>query len=307
MTLRRLVHAAVPLALPALFALTSGRHVLAVLLSPGAPGFDAQLYAQAARAWLSGMDPWQMEWASGRFVGPPPLLVPFVPFAFAPVELVAGFWIVADLAIVILVLRRLRLPAWWIGFPPIVETVTMGNPEALVVGLLVLGGTRSGLAAALKPYAALPLLGERRWRAIGLAIATLAASLVVLPWGMYFWDAPVIAQTIVSQTGVTSAFGSPVLMVIGAAGLAALGLRRNLWLAVPVLWPYGHLHYATMTVPMLPAATAAFWAIPDARFTVAGVIAPTVLEVWRRRPGRRPVDHLEAEPLVLAPAVEAQL
>jgi len=112
---------------------------------------------------LEGGDPWRVDFLGSNFAGPPTTLVPFIPFAYLPQQAVASIWMGGSLILAVLILRRLRLPSWWLAFPPLFFPIVMGSVEVLMVALLVSGGARSGLALVLKPYASLPLLAERRW------------------------------------------------------------------------------------------------------------------------------------------------
>lgn len=55
------------------------------------PGSNAILYADAAHAWLTGADPWQVIEGGIRFAGLPPTLLLFAPFAIVPPIAVAAF------------------------------------------------------------------------------------------------------------------------------------------------------------------------------------------------------------------------
>jgi hypothetical protein len=82
---------------------------------------DAHIYFRATEAWLGGADPWRGTYLDIPFAAAPPSLllnVPLLPFGegFA-----VAFWPIANALAIVLLLRRLRLPLWWILFQPILE------------------------------------------------------------------------------------------------------------------------------------------------------------------------------------------
>ena len=270
--------------LPVVFALVSGRNALDAILDFRSVGSHASIYTDAAATWLAGGDPWHVGPAAAIFAGPPPMLLPFVPFVGLPLDLTRFVWVVGSAALAIWTLRRLGLPGYWLGFPPVFGAILLGHPEVLVLWLLVLGGAISGLAAAIKPYAVLALLAERRWRAVLLAAAVVVITAAVLPWPRFINEFPEIRATIESQAYGDSVFGQPVLMLIAIIALGSLGLRRALWLATPLLWPAAQPIYKVVSVPQISPLLAVFWAIPVPGATLAGVVTEAVLiQVGRRR------------------------
>jgi hypothetical protein len=258
---------------------------LIVLIQPTGLGSHANIYASAAAAWLAGGDPWTVGPPAAVFAGPPPMLLPYLPFVSLPVDVTRLAWFFGDLVVAAWAIRRLGLPAYWLAFPPLFSAIILGHVEVLLLGLLVLRGPLSGLAALVKPYAALPLLAERRWSALAVAAAAAVATLLILPWGRFFAEAGSITATLARQNVGDSVFGDPGLMIVAIVALASLGFRRALWLAVPLLWPYAQPLYKTMTIPMLAPVIALAWAIPIPGATLAGVVALAVLvNVARFRP-----------------------
>jgi hypothetical protein len=269
---------------PVVFALVSGWNLLYGLLDPRYFGAHAVIYTDAARAWLTGGDPWRVGPPNVLFAGPPPMLLPFVPFVGLPVDVTRAVWIGGTAALALWMLRRLRLPAYWLGFPPIFVAIELGHIEVLILWLVAFGGLASGLAPLIKPYAALPLLAERRWRAFAFGLIVFLATLPILPWQLFIEDIPLISETIVRQNYGDSPLGQPLIVAMAATALASLGLRRGLWLAAPVLWPYPQPIYKVLTVPFLSPLIAVVWAIPVPGATVAGLLAEAVLlQVARRR------------------------
>lgn len=255
------------------------------LAAPQRLGSDAVLYAAAARAWLTGGDPWQVTAFGLHFASTPPTLLFFAPFAFLSPVVVAAFWLLADGGAIVLVLRGLHLPFWWAFFPPIWEAGLAGNPEPVLLALLVSSSTIAGaVATLLKPYAFAPLLGERRYRAIAIAIVAAAATLIVLPWRQFLSDAPEVASTLALQNPGYSVLSVPWLLPVGILGLVGLGFNRAMWLIVPVMWPNTQLHYATIAVPRLAPNLLAFgFSLPLAGAPAVAVAAQAGLERWRAR------------------------
>ena len=135
--------------------------------------FDARLYDAATRAWLSGGDPWQVEVAGNYFAAPPPTLLPLVPFALLPPEL--GYLAIALVVAVgaIASVWILRLPWWWLLFPPLVQSVISGNVQSLLVPLILVGaGPDRGAAQGLR--------GRPRWYPRPLAGADRAGRVFLL-------------------------------------------------------------------------------------------------------------------------------
>ena len=213
------------------------------------------------------------------------MLLLFVPFVPLPSELTRLIWVAGSLVLAIWTIRRLGLPGYWIGFPPIFQAIFLGHPEVLMLWLVVAGGAVAGLGAAIKPYVGLPLLAERRWMAFVVAAVALLVTIPILPWSLFIQDLPMITANLARQSHGDSVFGSPILMIVAIVALAALGLRRGLWLAGPVLWPSAQPIYKTVTTPALSPAMAILWAIPLPGFTLGAVIVEAIaLRVAERRP-----------------------
>ena len=178
------------LVVPIVFALVSGWNLLDGLLDPRYFGAHAVIYTDAARAWLTGGDPWRVGPPNVIFAGPPPMLIPFVPFIGLPVDVTRVVWIGGTAMLAIWMLRRLRLPAYWLAFPPLFLAIELGHIEVVILWLVVFGGLASGLAALIKPYASLALLAERRWQALAVGLVVFLATLPILPWRLFIDDIP---------------------------------------------------------------------------------------------------------------------
>jgi len=275
--------------LPLLFAIVTGFRLTIYVVVPANAGIDARVYTAAAEAWLTGGDPWTATVDGVVFAAPPTSLLPFIPFIGLDPRITAFVWMVGCFVVAAFAIRALRLPLWWLAFPPIADGIMVASLDIAVLGLLVIAHGRLGaLAPLLKIYALIPMVGERRWRDLLFAAALLGASLLVLPWGEWFARLPEISANLAGTAGTTSVYGSPVLMAVGAVALAALGLRRAGWLAVPVLWPSTQPHYMAVSAPGLVPFIAAAWCFPHPFVTLGSVVIYAIYaqrERWTRPTG----------------------
>lgn len=267
-------------------------------------GFDARLYAAAASAWIGGADPWAIS-DGGIFYGaPPPSLLVFLPFHWMPPVVVSLIWVFGSFILAGLAIRSLRLPVWWMAFPPLVDAILVGNPDAAVLALLVVAGGRLGaFAPFFKIYALAPMIGMRRWRQVGLACALLVATAFVLPWGTWFSDLPLITANLAATAArqSTSVYGDPILMAIAVVALLAVGARRAGWLAVPLLWPSTQIHYMAISVPGLTPFLALVWCFPVPELRLASVCVFALIQWLSPKAGsfkdvESPIANREFEP-----------
>jgi len=246
-------------------------------------GFDARIYLHAAQTWLGGGDPWtayasRHSWAIGApdaryyFTAPPPTVLAFVPFAWLSDDAFTIGWMALTVGAALYALRCLRLPLWFLTFPPLAQAVFVGNPHVVCLALIVGGSARLRvLAPAAKAYAVLPMIGERQWRELGIFAIACATSLVVFwpLWAQYVADYPRVQAWIMHATlGGFSASRDPRLFVVVAAALAALALidrRAAGWLAVPALWPAAEYFYASFALPLRSPWLLAILAIPGSQ------------------------------------------
>ena len=126
--------------------------------------FDARLYLEAARVWLAGGNPWEVQLAGNYFAAPPPTLLVFAPFTLLPAGLAVGIIALAVVGGAIATVRMLHLPWWWLLFPPLVQACLSANVQTLIVPLILIPG--GALAIIIKIYAGLPLLILGRWRSL---------------------------------------------------------------------------------------------------------------------------------------------
>ena len=207
---------------------------------------DARLYRFAAIQALSGGDPWAVHADGTAFAGPPPTLLLYLPSALLPDAVATVLILGLGLAAAIWAVRRLELPWWWLFFPPLFEAVIVGNPDALVLALLLVRGPLAGVAAGLKVYALIPLALARRWSALAVAAVVAAASLPLLP--AFLRSLHSVSTVLDQQTAHLSAWGTW-LVVPTLIALVVLRRRGAEWLVVPALWPNTQRHYAAMSLP----------------------------------------------------------
>ena len=157
---------------------------LVLVRDPDSLWFDARLYVAATKAWLQGADPWLVTLGGNGFGAPPPTLLVLAPFAILPFGL--PLLILTCFVGAAATIRVLRLPWWWVLFPPLVECVLSANIQAWLIPLLFL---RAGpLAVFAKIYAAAPLVLLGRWRQLAVTGALLALTLPILPWTTFVAD-----------------------------------------------------------------------------------------------------------------------
>ncbi len=249
---------------------------LSVLIT-GEAGFDARLYLKATRAWLAGTDPWIFIDAQ-RFAAPPPTLVPLAPIAILPESVGVAVMVVLAVVGAVATVRILRLPWWWILFPPFLDAAWNGNPQNLLVPLIFIGA--GPLAAFLKIYAVVPIALTLRWRALLVTGVALAVTAPFLPWGSYIAQFGDLSQALATQSdGGLSATALPWLIPVAIVALLFAGRERAAWLAVPALWPTTQWYYATLAVPALTPLAAAVIAIP---VPGAAVVAAVIVAITRR-------------------------
>ncbi len=237
----------------------------------GQPGFDGRLYLDATRAWLAGTDPWVFI-DTQRFAAPPPSLVPLVPVALLPEELGVAVMLVLGVVGAVATIRLLRLPWWWLLFPPLVDSMWNGNPQTLIVPLILIGA--GPVAAFLKIYSLVPMILTLRWRAVLVTGVALVVTAPFLPWGSYIAQFAELSESLVTQSdGGLSATAIPLLIPVALIALALAGRERAGWLAVPALWPATQWYYSTLAMPALTPVAAAIIAVPWPGTPVLAVIA----------------------------------
>lgn len=221
--------------------------------------FDARLYVAAARAWLTGADPWAVSIGGDYFAAPPPTLLVLAPFAIPGGEVLLMASVIAG---AIATIRVLHLPWWWLLFPPLIEAVVSGNIQTWLIPLIL---WRSGPVAVLaKVYAIVPLFLLDRRKAVIASGLVLLLTIPILPWGLFLENLPVILGYYTEQS--TYRLPLPVLLALAPFGLWALwrvGRERGAWLVVPAFAGY-QWYYATFVMVTGSWLTAAVAAVPVA-------------------------------------------
>lgn len=253
----------VPVLLPLWFAAHAALIVYNYAVVGGVVGVDARIYLAAAGQVMVGGNPWSVGAAGYTFAGPPPTLVFYLPIALLPEPL--GFALVmgAGIAAAIWSIRHLRLPYWWLLFPPLFEGVLVGNPDPVVLALLLMPGRIAGVAAALKIYAAIPLALQRRGGALVVAAVVILLSAPL--WPAFFEQLDEVRAALALQSAGYSAWGTWFVIPVVVA-LWALRRYRASWLVVPALWPDTQIHYSTMSLPVI-------WRFPIAA-AIIGLASP---------------------------------
>ena len=252
---------------------------------PDVLGIDARHYQRAAAAWLRGENPWTVTEGGIPYLAGPHTLLAYAPTSGLPLALSTALWLAAGVLAAIWVVRRLRLPIWWVAFPPLAHAIWNGNPQTLVIALLVEGGVAASvLAVALKLYVVVPLLWKpRHLLAAGIALAAL---LPFVPFVPYLGTQAQVAQHLASAWN-GSAWRFPVLLVPTVLALVVLRRRGGEWLALPALWPATQFYYVSTVLPFVarrPAA-AAVLALPVPLAAPLVAIAYATASVVRLRPG----------------------
>jgi len=208
---------------------------------------DGHVYALAARAWLAGGDPWSVTTGQGvRFAAPPPTLVtslPLVPFG----EYAGYAGALLALIAAVYSIRRLALPWYWLFWPPILDSVAVGNPDTIVLALLV--SNMPWLSVFPKLYGIVPLVWALRWRQAAIATFALLVTVPLLPWHMFVSHRDDLARVFAEDTAALSAWGWWPLLGMVILAMVSIG-RRASWLVVPAAWPYTQLHYGAMALPL---------------------------------------------------------
>ena len=253
-------------------------------------GQDLRIYRHAAEVALAGGNPWAIEPGLFPFAAPPPTLLLYVPVTLLPLPIATVLMMSLGLAAAAWAIRRLDLPLWWLLFPPLFDALIVGNPDALVLPLLLVRGPLAGLAAVLKVYALVPLVLQGRWRPIVVAVVVCLLTLPLVPT---FLASLGTVTAVLNLSSDLSAWGTWLMVpVIGA--LYVLRHHGASWLVVPALWPNTQSQYGTMALPAVhryPLA-AAIIGLNTPLLPPLAVIVMAV-EVWIR--SRRAGDDAEVE------------
>jgi hypothetical protein len=236
----------VPLLLPIWFA-TYAIRTFVHFAARDAIGVDLAIYRHAAEVALGGGNPWIPDPGWVAFAAPPPTLLLYYPVTLMPLPIATVVMMLAGVIGAAWAIRHLHLALWWLLFPPLFDALIVGNPDALVLPLLLVRGPVAGLAAVLKVYALVPLLLQRRWVAVVVAGGVSALSLPQVP---NFLAAIETVRRALETTAKLSAWGTLIVVPV----IFALWLLRRHgaeYLVVPTLWPNSQSHYGTMALPAI--------------------------------------------------------
>jgi hypothetical protein len=270
------------------------------IAKPDALAIDARHYQRAASAWLAGGNPWSVTESGVPYAAGPHTLLFYAPTSVLPLAVSVTFWMVIGIAASVWLVRRLRLPLWYLLFPPLAHAMWNGNPQNLALALLVAGGPiAAALAVGLKLYAGLPLIG--RWRDLIVAAVVLAVTLPFLPWQLYLEQGLGVGSHLASAWN-GSAWRVPLLIPPTLLALWILRRRGAEWFLVPAVFPATQFYYVAMALPALvgrPLIAAAL-ALPMILMTPLVVI---VFAAWTVYEGRaRPATT--APPTTASPPTE---
>jgi hypothetical protein len=250
-------------------------------------GQDIRIYYRGVEQWLHGGDPWAAEVVVRHsvfsYAGSPVTTVLLAPSALFSEDQFTVLWLVLSALSAVAIVRWLRLPIWWLLFPPTAEALYSGNPQLVILMLLLAGAARPGvvadsIAVALKVYAVIPLLGERRLRRVGLALVLTLATVVVAPslWIHYAQQFGAISARLAQQSDSGfSAFYHPILLIPTAIAIILLWRRDRkaaAWLAVPALWPSSEFHYSTFAQPVMTPLLAVLLAVPNQQLAPVAIM-----------------------------------
>jgi len=253
------------------------------ILKPITFAIDARHYQKAAAAWLSGGDPWQTYEMGVRYASGPHTLLFYAPTSFVPFDLAVTLWMVAGAAAAVWVVRRLDVPLWWVAFPPLMHAIWNGNPQTIMLALLLVGHPLASAAAAgLKLYAMVQLLFQPRHFIV--AGALLAVTLLILPWQLYLANGGGVADHL-NDAWNGSAARFPLLLIPTVAALWILRAKGGQWWSIPAVWPATQFYYVATVLPAVAKrpVLAAFTAIPVPLLVPGVVIWLAVQELRERR------------------------
>jgi hypothetical protein len=258
-----------------------GRIRFSLFDAPSYLWIDAHIYFRATQAWLAGANPWQSTALDIPFGAPPPALLLNLPLVAFGEGFATVFWVVANTASAIFLVRRLHLPIWWLLYQPIIEAWLGGSPDLTLSALVLLGV--SGPAALAKPYSISALIADRRWRPIAGAVVVGAATIPFLPWQTFFASQADISAAFARWGDPVSAVGDPLLMGITLLALLSLGWRRGWMLAIPGLLAM-QPHYLLFALPVLSGsrllAASTTFAVPH--LAAGGVVFYAIIERCRQ-------------------------
>ncbi len=256
---------------------------LLCLAKPIAFGIDARHYQRAAAAWLAGGNPWDVYEYDVQYLSGPHTLLFYAPTSLLPLPLSVMFWMLVGVAAAVWIIRRLELPLWWLAFPPLAHAIWNGNPQTLMLALLLVRNPiASAAAVGIKLYAALPLVF--RWRHLVLAAVVLAITLPLFPWQLYIASGAGVSRHLADAWN-GSAWRLPILLPPTVLALWVLRRKDAEWYVIPAVWPATQFYYVSTVLPAIakrPLLAAAF-ALPIPLLTPLVVIVLAIREILERR------------------------
>lgn len=265
--------------------------VLAHYVAAGdAPGYDGWLYREAAATWLSGGDPWSIGVPGAHYAGAPSSFMVYAPSLLLPGDVWRWVSVFGSLALIVAILHRLRLPLYWLAYPPIVSAVVLGQPGILTLALLLFV---PALAPAVKAFAIFPLAVMDRRKAVIASGLVLAAMVLVAPglWLEWVSRLPELSARLAAELHQTPDYR---LVAAGAVALVIVWWRDREtagWLSIAALWPTPEYHYAIFALPTRNPWLLAGLALVAGQWTViayaAWVLARDVLPGLLARPMAR--------------------
>jgi hypothetical protein len=262
------------------------------IAKPDALGIDARDYQYFANIWLAGGNPWAVPEGGSPYVNGPHTMLLYAPISLLPPTVSIWFWMVLGIGASLWLVRRLKLPLWWLLFPPLTHSIWNGNPQTIVLALLVAGGPSASpfisaatatMATALKLYAGPALI--RRPRDLLVVVLVLTITLPLLPWPQFlnlFLSGDIGIHIKSAWNGNAWQFPALVPVVV----LALWILRRDgaEWYLVPALLPATQFYYVAMALPAIRqrALVAAALATPVLLMTPLVVIALAVSAMLNR-------------------------
>lgn len=268
---------------------------LSAVAAAGEPGYDGMLYRAATVRWLQGGDPWQLPESGAVFAAPPPSLLAMVPFALLPEATARPVLLALGLVASVWMIRRLRLPMWWLAFPPLVDGLWIANPHVFLIPLLIAGA--GPLAVMVKLYAGVILAIRLDWKALAITAALLALSVPFLPWGLFFERWPEASRALNSQSagGGLSVWVTPLLIPVAVVASLLLGRQRLAWWAIPVFWPYTQWYYSSTALPALTPLAAVALSVPIPGATTFALVIAVAEAYWTNRQ-QSSRDRLQEQP-----------
>jgi hypothetical protein len=255
------------------------------ILKPITFAIDARHYQRAAAAWLDGGDPWSVFEYDVRYASGPHTLLAYAPTNILPLDAAVAVWMLIGLAAATWVVRRLDLPIWWIAFPPLFHAVWNGNPQTVMLALLLVAHPLASAGAVfVKLYAAIPLLF--RPRHLVVAGIVLLVTLPILPWQQYVAAGGGVSGHLADAWN-GSAWRFPLLVAPTLLALWVLRRRGAEWLAIPAVWPATQFYYVSTVLPLVakrPILAAAF-ALPVVLLAPLVTIALAIVELRKERSG----------------------